>query len=153
MLKAALEFAQAQSPEEKLSPEKKLKIAQRLMLYERGTTKNAKFPYNFISGIQSRIFYAEIRKGEIVEKEVWEWVAAPSRDFFIPRDETSMPRNVIAQQFFPVTQFWYVNQRLPQTNKEIELTINTYNRKLEANLPTWIWKVYMTPKQALDALV
>ena len=146
MLKAAFDIAQPKTDADKL------KIARRLMLYERGTDTKDKFRYNFCSGIQSRIFYAEIQKGETVEREVWEWVAAPSRDFFVPRDESSMPRNVIAQQFFPVVRFWCENQRLPHTNKEIEKTIETHNELLDAKLPTWIWRVYKTPENAIKEL-
>ncbi len=155
MLKAALKSAQSSKPDGvKLTYAEKLKVAAKLVLYERGTDEHDKFRYNFCSGIQSRLFYAEIQQAETVEREVWEWVAAPSRDFFVPRDESTMPRDVIAEQLFPVLHFWRDNNnRLPRTPQEIAETIAKYNPRLEANLPKWIWKVYMPPQGDLDAVL
>jgi hypothetical protein len=146
MLKKALDTDKPKTEAEELE------IAGRLMLYERGNDPEDRFRYNFCSGIQSRMFYAEIKKAETVEREVWEWVAAPSRDFFVPRDESSMPRDVIAEQFFPVIRYWNAHQKLPQSDKAIEETITKQNKLLEANLPVWIWRVYLTPQKALEEL-
>ena len=119
-------------------------VKRRLKLYER-VTDNLQFGMNFVSGIQSRMFFAEIPKESLIEREVWEWVASSTRDFFIQRDETSMPRDVIAEQWFPILKYWEANKKtLPQSDLDLEKTIkdNNKNEVLDVNLPPRLWQIY-----------
>jgi len=112
-------------------------VRRRLKLYER-VTDNPQFSMNFVSGIQSRIFSL---KSERVtgRKRSMEWVASSTRDFFIQRDETSMPRDVIAEQWFPILKHWEANDKqLPQTDSDLERVIKGNNgseKVLDVNLP------------------
>jgi len=129
-------------------------LERRLVLYERspGNSKSSVPADLFFSGIQSRVFYVEIRTEDILEKEVWEWVAARERDFFIQRDESSTPQNVIADQFFPIVKFWHDNEhaRLPTSIGDLKNTIETYGTGLGANLPSEFWSVADAWNQALS---
>lgn len=113
-------------------------IPARLILYERRS-------HEFVgSGIQSRLFYAELNKEWSVEREVWEWIAAAyGPDLFIRRD---VPETVIADQFFPIVSFWRDEKRLPTTDVELASAIKKYAKEAEAKLQICPWKVYQRRK-------
>ncbi|MEP6668839.1 MAG: hypothetical protein ABJF10_06795 [Chthoniobacter sp.] len=125
-------------------------VAKRIVLYERGDL--AIYPPNFTTGVLSRLFYAEVPNKETFEREVWEWVASPRRDFFIRRDESSAPVDVISEQFVPVVSFWQDNHRLPLTDEELASNMQTACKELYAQLPAQIWVVSEVTKQARAAI-
>ncbi len=87
-------------------------VRKRIVLYESTSSQLVG------SGIQSRLFYAATRTldGFGLQEEVWEWVAS-TEDSFILRDPNSTPVLAISEQFFPVTAFWRVHNRLPQADE------------------------------------
>jgi plasmid maintenance system antidote protein VapI len=89
-------------------------IAKRIVLYERNEQEFKG------SGIQSRLFYTERRTGLRTHYEIWEWIAAMHEDLFVERDRDSTPREVIADQFFPITRYWHKNKQLPTTNVQLQ---------------------------------
>ena len=142
MLEAALKKCGSQKPKD---------IAKRLVLYERTAADSG----CFVSGIQSKIFLAEIPcegdSGKSAEREVWEWIAGKKQDFFLQRDEVSLPFEVLSEQFLHITKFWTLQKEkaLPLTDAEIEETVGFWGKQLGGKLPPKLWKVFATPDEAL----
>lgn len=88
-------------------------VDRRLVLYERLGN-----PSLVGAGIQSRLFYTEFRRESEqspIEREIWEWVAAPDKkDVFKERDtEESIVLLAYREQFTPITNHWTRYGRLP----------------------------------------
>ena len=121
MLHAALEEAKINSKSQAQE------VKRRIILYERDVG-------SFVaSGLQSRLFYAEIAGSTQQQHEVWEWVAGKERDYFIERDEKSLPPDVVSQQFAPITSFWEREGRLPYTGDEMTRACG-YAREMKAQM-------------------
>lgn len=114
-------------------------IEQRIVLYERD---GAPFLW---SGIQTRLFFAQIPCDNHTNREVWEWVAAQGEDLFVRREPDSVPTEAIADQFFPVTQFWEATGRLPVSTHELRNAVKDYQGHIEAKMRSPQWTVYREP--------
>lgn len=154
ILADALDFAETEGKQHEFES-----ITHRMVLYERDA-RHSDFPLNFLSGIQSRIFYAEIPEqkspsNQRASKEVWEWVAGKSRDFFIQRNDERHSNDpyveAVGEQFYPVLRFWRENGKsLPGTTEELNRCISDGNTEIRAQLPEGVWKPYINPMDALD---
>ncbi len=126
-----------------------LKICERIILYERNSRI---YPTNFLSGLQSRIFFLKIPEPKLGEapKQVFEWVAcAGGRDFIFERDATSMPPEVVGDQFFPIVSFWEKHNRLPSAPDELKNAVKNSQQEFGAKLPDESWEIYRQPQPAL----
>ncbi len=130
----------------------KQKIAQRIILYQRGIPSEVPCQAFLAAGIQSRLFYAEIPVPEArADQEVWEWVATgrETDDIFVQRREDSIPQQVVREQFFPIVRVWKKHGELLTSNDDIEKAISLYNKHAGAQLPGNFWTVFLTPEEAV----
>lgn len=144
ILAAALRHRKESETEEEL--------AARIVRYERGVPPDFAFHALLATGIQSRLFYVQIPLGEQVDlQEVWEWVAADDEkeDFFIQRRDSSIPKQVVRDQFFPIVKEWIMHNRLLPTSEEIAEAIRRLNGEADASLPHNFWIVPEPPEVAL----
>jgi hypothetical protein len=146
ILAAALRFRRKESETEE-------ELAARIVRYERGVPPDFAFYALLATGIQSRLFYVQVPSGEPVDlQEVWEWVAADDEkeDFFIQRRDSSIPKQVARDQFFPIVKEWITHNRLLDTSEKIAEAIRRWNNQADASLPENFWVVPDPPKIALQ---
>lgn len=126
-------------------------IDKRIILFERNSGPNCAKKVNFVCGIQSRMFYAYFPSDDSPDalnlEQIWEWVAGAERDYFIQREPAMA--NVVAQQFFPLVNYFRDNEGagIPTTQSELEQSVVKWGRELKSNLPKNIWKI-CTPEEA-----
>jgi hypothetical protein len=136
----------------KRAEESEYDLAQRIVRYERGVPREFDCPAILSTGIQSRLFYVQIPLGPQVDlQEVWEWVAADDEkdDFFIQRRDSSIPKQVARDQFFPVVKEWITHKHLLATSSKVSDAIKRWNSDADADLPTNFWVVPEPPEVAL----
>jgi hypothetical protein len=143
ILAAALRHRKDETPEQ---------LSSRIVRYERGVPPDFSFHALLATGIQSRLFYVQIPLGEQNDlQEIWEWVAADDQkeDFFIQRRDSSIPKQVLRDQFFPIVKEWITHKRLLPTSDKIAEAIRRWNGEADASLPDNFWVVPEPPEVAL----
>jgi hypothetical protein len=127
-------------------------LAQRIVRYERGVPSGFNCYALLSTGIQSRLFYVQIPLGQQADlQEVWEWVAADDEknDFFIQRRDSSIPKQVARDQFFPIVKEWITYKHLLSTSAKVSEAIQRWNSEADASLPGNFWVVPEPPEIAL----
>lgn len=128
-------------------------LAARVVRYERGVSSDFACHALLATGIQSRLFYVQIPLGEGANlQEVWEWVAADDEkeDFFIQRRDSSIPKQVARDQFFPVVKEWITYGKLLQSSEQVTEAIQRWNGEADASLPGNFWVVPERPTAVLQ---
>jgi hypothetical protein len=128
-------------------------LAARVVRYERGVSSDFECHALLATGIQSRLFYVQIPLGEGANlQEVWEWVAADDEkeDFFIQRRDSSIPKQVARDQFFPVVREWITHGKLLQSSEQVTEAIQRWNGEADASLPDNFWVVPERPTAVLQ---
>gem|GEM_PF-6401899 len=144
ILAAALRYKRPEESEQDL--------AHRIIRYERGVPDGYHCYALLSAGIQSRLFYVQIPLGQQADlQEVWEWVAADDEkdDFFIQRRDSSIPKQVARDQFFPIVKEWITYKHLLSTNGKVSEAIQRWNSEADATLPSNFWVVPEPPEIAL----
>ncbi|HWD19865.1 MAG TPA: hypothetical protein VHB20_11365, partial [Verrucomicrobiae bacterium] len=132
--KSLLEMSRQIAARERLDASR---LPGRIALYQ----VNGKYPAPFVSGIQTRMFYATYRgPGQELIKEAWEWVAGEERDYFIQRASEIIP--LLTAQFAPVTGYWLAQGELPKCAGALEQSIGDFNRLYGATLPPDLWQIF-----------
>lgn len=127
-------------------------VARRIVRYERGVPAGQDCYALLAAGIQSRLFYIQIPIGQQADlQEVWEWVAADDEkdDYFIQRRDSSIPKQVARDQFFPVVKEWITHKHLLPTSAKVSEAIQRWNSEADAALPKNFWVVPEPPEIAL----
>lgn len=130
-------------------------VSRRIVRYERGVPEGFKYHALLTTGIQSRLFYIQVPLApEHDLQEVWEWVAADDEkdDFFIQRRDSSIPKQVVRDQLFPIVKEWIIRKELLPTSAKVSEAIDRWSSESEADamFPNNFWIVPEPPEVALE---